>query len=156
MRKKSRRFFGALFRFFSTLEPRACCCRLHILSLALRLRSEREERERKKTEKKDFASRPFALLERPRARLFFSRSPSFRAVQTLILSKDPFFVLRAGKKEGYFQKHATPPTAFLDAVVHAGEFETASVLERRRRCHHDHHHHHRDRFKASGLVFSDD
>jgi hypothetical protein len=60
------------------------------------------------------------------------------------------------KKEGYFQKpeHATPPTAFLDAVVHAGEefaVETASVLERRC-CHH----HRYDRFKASGLVFSDD
>ena len=156
MRKKSRRFFGALFRFFlDTRAPGLLLSTPHSLSRPPPTIRERREREKKDRKERLRVSSLCSSRATPReivffAFTFFSRGADFNFKQR------PIIRVGYGKKEGYFQKHATPPTAFLDAVVHAGEFETASVLERRRRCHHDHHHHHRDRFKASGLVFSDD
>ena len=123
----------------------------YTISLALS-REDRRERERDRKERLRVSSLCSSRAT-PREIVFFAFTFFSRGADNF---KQRPIIRLYGKKEGYFQKHATPPTAFLDAVVHAGEFETASVLERRRRCHHDHHHHHRDRFKASGLVFSDD
>ena len=112
------------------------------------------EREREGQKRKTSRLVPLALLESSDPRDRFSRSPSF-ARAAAREKKRPILCVQE-IEEGDISKrpeHATPSTAFLDAVVHAGEVAvgTASVLEQRC-CHHNH----RVRFEASGLVFSDD
>ena len=152
MRKNLDAFSVHFFAFSRHSQARGLAWTLtsHTYTISLALsREDRRERERDRKERLRVSSLCSSRAT-PREIVFFAFTFFSRGADNF---KQRPIIRLYGKKEGYFQKHATPPTAFLDAVVHAGEFavvETASVLERRR-CHH-----HRDRFKASGLVFSDD